>query len=77
MNKIKYIVVENYTESVIMFPETLKHKDVAGNMKVVSAGFCYLPDNLNPKAATFGKSVSLGIASREEDSLLIDRLFEE
>lgn len=76
MNHVKYIVVENFTESVIIFPETLQHKDVAGNMKVISAGFCYLPDEYNPKSSTFGKSVSLGIGSREEDSLLIDKLFE-
>ena len=77
---LKYIIVENTgIENAIVFNSILSHEDVGGrfrlNRTVISAGFCYLPDELNEHVSTYGKSTTLGIESREEDAEIIQRQF--
>jgi hypothetical protein len=69
----KYIIVQNNgLEMAIVFNAILSHVQVAGNMKVVAAGECYLPDELNPNlVSVWGGSVTLGIDSRQEDAAVI------
>lgn len=63
---MKYIVLKTGgAEMMIVFPEVLVHKEVAGAMsglvkdaEVVGAGF------VNPEGDCFGRSDSLGIKSR-------------
>jgi hypothetical protein len=72
----KYIVVGvGNLEVPIIFPETLNHSEVARPFKnVISAGFCSIPDR-ESEYSVWGKSVSLGIESREKDAELLDRYF--
>lgn len=66
---LKYIVIENRgNESIILFPDWMRHDDVARKMntKVISAGMCDLESR-----QCFGESVSLKIKSRPEDSELL------
>jgi hypothetical protein len=78
MNEAKYIIVNG---CVVVFSSALTHKDVAqfSGLPVESAGFV----NFNVEkdswgedvavAHTYGKSESLGIGSRKEDSGMITR----
>lgn len=72
---MKYIIVETSSgcESAILFDEILFHDKVAGSQRVVSAGFCCLSnDGGEIVPIAYGKSVSLGLASRpEEDAKII------
>ncbi len=75
---MKYIVVlSDGFEGPIMFPDYFTHKEVAGNRKVVSAGFCDFTADQDGtiKGCAFGESTSLKLKSREEDSRLLTRLF--
>ena len=74
---LKYVIVgEEYLPLVIVFDPILDHKEVASRRKVLSAGFCRLHNDLNPKASAWGKSVALGIESRGEvDAEIITRRF--
>lgn len=63
---MKYIIVNSLnTELAIIFDEILEHKEVAGNYKVISAGFC------NKDGNVWGQSSSLIMKSKPEDSKLI------
>ena len=74
MEKLKYIVVKSGSvECAVVFDAILTHNDVAAGLDVVSAGFCYLPDKLNPHVNAWGNSVSLQMANREQDAGLIER----
>ena len=73
---MKYIVIEiNHTETVIIFPKFIKHKNMAKRVlregeKVLSAGFISFDE-----ASCFGKSITLGVGSRPtRDNLLLEIL---
>lgn len=71
---LKYLIV-THLELPIVFNAILDHKSVAVGMKVISAGFCRLHNDLNPNASAWGESVTLGIKSRNEiDSEILSRL---
>jgi len=74
----KYIIVQTSYggEEAIIFGELLTHKEVAGNLDVISAGFCQLADG-GFTYSVWGSSVTLGIGSRKEDSEILNRLFSE
>lgn len=79
MDRTKYIVVEfNGLETPILFPAHVGHDDMARSLgitadDVVSAGFVHIyplrGDCLVVKA--IGESITLKVASREEDADLI------
>ncbi len=79
----KYLIVKTGygAEGAIIFGGWLTHKQVAGNLNVVSAGFCELESvDLACYGKGFiysvhGRSVSLGLESRQEDSEILNRLF--
>ena len=58
-------------EMAILFNEILNHKDVAGSMRVVSAGMAQMVDD--GTACAYGGSVSLNTDSRPEDTDIINR----
>jgi hypothetical protein len=59
----------------IIFDECYTHANMAGGMSIISAGFCFLEDG---KFHCYGKSTSLGIASRpEEDSRILNKMFDD
>lgn len=84
---MKYIIIEDDgIEVPIIFSELLKHIDVKGQRKVISAGFCQIdvktilgedPNGSEDKSVLSvncgGKSVGLGVKSRAEDAELIKK----
>lgn len=74
MNSAKYVVLDYQGfDTIFMFPGFIGHSDFVGsfiNPVVISAGFIEFYDN---NVTTYGKSVSLGIGSRPEDSKLAKR----
>jgi hypothetical protein len=76
MTKLKYLIVEKEgLPQGIIFPDPLTHKQIArvhkaGNLNVVSAGFCY-----SDTFEAFGKSESLNICSRIEDTKILQQCF--
>lgn len=78
---MKYIIVgtEAGNEYAVLFDEVLIHSKVAGGRPVTSAGFCHLEvrmgmavgDDCEIVPVTYGKSVSLGKASRPSDAAII------
>ncbi|MHA2067272.1 MAG: hypothetical protein ACXABY_23135 [Candidatus Thorarchaeota archaeon] len=82
----KYIIIEyNGHELPIIFSPLLAHADVAkpysnkSYSKVVSAGFVYTNAESYENGPdvcfyAYGKSVSLGITSREQDAEIIGRV---
>ena len=73
MNKMKYIVFDNYDP--IVFPDYWDHKETANrfpNKKPTSAGFVYI-DSRGIHA--IGRSHSLNLDSKsKEDSKILNRL---
>lgn len=61
--KQKYVRLQRYDE-IIIFPEVISH-DTFKHLKCVSAGFCYVNKE---SVSCFGKSFSLGLKSKEDDS---------
>ncbi len=75
MSPLKYIVVHYETLSPIVFGETITHKAVAGDKKVVSAGFVSL-DFEKRVAKPYGESLSLELGpDHKTDEWLLTRLF--
>lgn len=76
--KLKYIIDTN--NRFLIFSETIIHASIRSEDlgKIVGAGFCtidigYDPANEEyPNVHCFGESVSLRIASREEDEKIIN-----
>jgi len=72
----KYIIVssESGLPCAIVFNEALTHKGVAGNMKVLSAGFCKISKENSPMISveTFGHSESLNLSSNLGDRIYIE-----
>ena len=62
--KQKYVRLGNNDE-IIIFPKIMQHTDFK-NLNPVSAGFCYIQEN---KVVCFGKSISLGLDSKKDDTL--------
>ena len=69
MAKIKYIKTKD--KEIIMFGEIMQHSDFR-HMNPVSAGFISIGiDKIgNPSCTCYGKSISLGMDSHEEDTRL-------
>jgi hypothetical protein len=70
--KTKYIRTKN--DVIVVFCELLEHSTFK-NMEPISAGFISFGVNKqgNPSCSCYGKSVSLGLESNEEDTLLAQR----
>ena len=73
--KSKYIIIGR-DEMPIVFPEVLKHSDVArmmgGEQNVTGAGFCHIIDD---KYVCYGESTSLNVKSRgQQDSRILNFL---
>jgi hypothetical protein len=74
----KYVIVGG---SAIVFSPAIQHKDMVGyNEKCEGAGFVRFEATKDPVygddiivAKCYGKSISLGIESREEDSAIVTR----
>ena len=62
--KQKYVRLKEY-DSFIFFPEVIEHSKFA-NLNPISAGFCYNEDGV---VKCYGESYSLGIKSKEDDTL--------
>ena len=72
---MKYVILRtDAIEDVpVVFPEMADHSSVAHGKTVVSAGFISVNwETL--RATAYGKSVSLGVASRPEDSRILTKL---
>ena len=77
MDNAKYIMVElNGLETPIIFPAYIQHHEMAMNKTVVSAGFVSI-GMINDKVEVeaYGKSVSLRVQARPEDSEILKRTF--
>lgn len=75
MNKMKYIIYDTgLYDAVIIFDHIAQHNQVAQKMyaieSVVSAGFVDIVDG---KFECYGKSISLDIKSRPEDSEYVNK----
>jgi hypothetical protein len=76
MAQAKYIIVEEKgLELPIIFNSILTHADVAGNKKVISAGFCQ--SDYEGVYSVWGESVSLKIKSRPQDCGILTRDLEK
>lgn len=63
---MKYIILKSWgIESAILFDENLSHSDFAHIRTPVSAGFC------DAAGTAWGRSVSMNLESRLEDSAII------
>jgi len=63
--KQKYVRLKEYDE-IIIFPQIIQHSEFS-NMNPVSAGFCHVHKD---KVVCFGESISLGLKSKEDDTLM-------
>ena len=68
---MKYLIIESETKlpCAVIFNEALTHKDVAGNMKVISAGFVEVGSH---EVSVYGHSESLNIKSKPIDKDYIE-----
>ena len=62
--KQKYVRLKEYDE-IIIFPQIIQHSEFR-SMNPISAGFCYIHKD---KVVCFGESISLGLESKEDDTL--------
>ena len=77
---MKYIIIGTEgLEMAILFNECLTHSEIAGERKIVSAGFCYISQAQNKNGepeimvVTIGTSISLNKCSQPGDSEIIKR----
>ena len=77
MYRAKYVIVGG---SAIVFSAAITHKEMVGyNQKCDGAGFVSFSTKVDSYGETiivanaYGESISLGIKSREEDSMIITR----
>ena len=71
MPKLKYIVFDTgLCDSIVVFPHLIQHREIANRMQwpVLGAGFIQLDDK--GKWHCFGKSISLNVVSRPEDTVI-------
>lgn len=80
MLRSKYIVTNRLQEQAIVFSELLGHDDVLNQMglnlkDVISAGFVSLGlgDDYRIRVSAYGKSISLKVESRPEDTILLEK----
>lgn len=75
MSELKYVVTEHGDFAI--FTKATNHCDVRGlHGKVVGAGFCNFARKADTEQANvhcYGRSISLGIESRPEDEIIINR----
>jgi len=72
---MKYVIIEKGTDEIpIIFPNFIQH-DFFSDRKIISAGYVdiYPDDNGFLIYHAYGKSISLGLQARKEDSELIER----
>jgi len=62
--KQKYVRLGEYDE-IIIFPTTIEHSTFK-HLEPISAGFCHIHSD---KVVCYGKSYSLNIESKEDDTL--------
>jgi hypothetical protein len=86
VNKTKYVVIDfncgwgTTMEQMFIFSDLIKHNDfvyaLEGTPEVVSAGFISLRKDIdgNMKVSAHGKSMSLGVESREQDTKIAAHL---
>lgn len=69
---MKYIVykTDRKFEEIILFSENVTHSEMANFLKkeVISAGFVCITNNY---CHCYGKSISLDLSSRKEDTILL------
>ena len=78
MSDVKYVIVDG---SAIVFSGAIQHKDMVGyNEKAEGAGFVRFVAEKDPEygdtivvAKCYGRSISLNVDSREEDSMIVTR----
>jgi hypothetical protein len=69
---MKYIIFEQAgLELPLVFPDLIEHKVMAGERKVVSAGFVNL--NLDNEIRIGGDSLTLNVKSRPQDAEIITK----
>lgn len=72
LNPAKYVIVDG---CAIIFSAAIQHKDMVGyNEKATGAGFVrfYFDENEDEiRVRAYGKSISLGIESQEDDSRIL------
>jgi hypothetical protein len=76
MNRAKYIILESDRLGIVpvIFPISINHSDMRSAFvggKVLGAGFV---DVHNGRLEAFGESITLKVASRAEDSDILNRL---
>ena len=70
--ELKYVMVrETCLDVPIVFPNLIKHSEIARKEDIVSAGFCVIDGPENSQC--YGRSDSLGIESRPEDTKILRR----
>jgi hypothetical protein len=78
MSDVKYVIVDG---SAIVFSGAIQHKDMVGyNKGAEGAGFVRFVAEKDPEygdtivvAKCYGRSISLNVESREEDSMIVTR----
>lgn len=77
LNPAKYVIVDG---CAIIFSAAIQHKDMVGyNEKATGAGFVRFTTEVDSygetiiKVIAYGKSISLGIESQEDDSRILTR----
>ena len=58
------------SDDILIFPNHMTHSSVAAGFNVISAGFLTIQDG---KVGCFGRSVSLNVDSRDEDTAIAAR----
>lgn len=66
--KTKYVIIDGI--KAIIFTETLQHREFEPLGEITGAGFVSIGiKNGTPSVSVYGKSISLGIKSKEKDLL--------
>lgn len=70
----KYIIVQDEGhDQAVVFSPIMSHKQMAGGLKVVAAGFCSFDGAGN--VSVWGESVTLQVKSRLQDYEIIRKQF--
>ncbi len=72
--KSKYIIIETWVCPLpYVFSDLVSHDDFAHRIggKPISAGFCYITED--GQYQTYGKSISLNLESRPEDTNILNK----
>jgi hypothetical protein len=74
---MKYVIIDDIF--AIVFNEAIPHDRIGLNRNVTSAGFCQIQsdnDDVEIKVYVYGKSIGLGIESKEDDAEIIKQSIE-